>query len=259
MSERTQDPPRPPQEQEPGGGPPEPRHVLVRTAVLAGLTRLVPVPFLDDFLLVRARRHQVHALLDLHGRGCAKGELAALSSDPGSCLCGLVGFVLLLPLKLLVAVLKKLFQTVFFVLAIRAAALTVASTFLLGRTVHQELAGGGFADGTPPPERVREAHQVREAFEATFKGSDWRLLVHAIKSAWSGAGGLLRGGGEVARHGFEDDDDAAVELTQEEEARVDALAQRVEAALENEQVRGYLEDFDRRYRQTLAEVRARPR
>ncbi|MCA8925781.1 MAG: hypothetical protein KDD82_28490 [Planctomycetes bacterium] len=262
MSEQTQPEPAPDRREEregaegspAAGGPVEPTHVLVRTAVLAGLTRLVPLPFVDDFLLRRARRHQVDSLLELHGRSFAKGEVAALSSESGSCLCGLVGFVVLLPITLVVKLIKKLFQTVFFVLALRAAVLAVAATFMLGRTLHRELGAGALSDGAQPPERVREAQQLRTAFEATFKGSDWRLLTHAIGAAWSGAGSLLKRGGQAAQHGLEAHREG--QLEGEDRAQVEALSQRVERALDDPKVRSYLADFDRRFAEKLAEVRA---
>lgn len=261
MSEQARpEPPRPEREESAGAegaaGKGEPTHVLVRTAVLAGLTRLVPVPFLDDFLLRRARKHQVDSLLELHERSFPKGEVAALSSDSGSCLCGIVGFVVMLPITLLLKLLKIVFRTVFFVLAIRSAALVVASTYMLGRTVHQELRGGSFADGAQPPERVKEAQRVREAFEVAFEGSDWRLLVHAIGGAWSGARSVLRRGGSVAQAGLEEDHEG--ELSGEDQAQVEALTAKVEEALQDEKVVGYLADFDRRFQAKLAELRAAP-
>ena len=127
-------------------------------------------------------------------------------------------------------------------------------THRLTGILHRELGAGALSDGAQPPERVREAQQLRTAFEATFKGSDWRLLTHAIGAAWSGAGSLLKRGGQAAQHGLEAHREG--QLEGEDRAQVEALSQRVERALDDPKVRSYLADFDRRFAEKLAEVRA---
>ena len=97
--------------------------VLARSSVLTGLCRLVPIPFLDDYLEKQSRRYMVHSLIDREGRSYSSGRLSPLyKEESGSIITGCLWWCITLPWKLTVKLLRKIFKKIFFVLAIHEAA-----------------------------------------------------------------------------------------------------------------------------------------
>ncbi len=150
---------------------------LARAAVLTGASTFVPVPFLDDVVLTRARRSLTASLLQHHGRAYDVLDVAPLYEDPsGSWLAlpfKIAGKLVLLPVRLAL-------RTVFVVFQVRAVALEVGKTLLLGATIDRLLADGALT-GTTAEARKAEALAIRAAFEATFAGVDRRAVVDAGK------------------------------------------------------------------------------
>jgi len=161
----------------PGDGAPAAAHlpggrsssaVLARGALLAGLCALVPVPLLDDLLLQRAHRHLVASLLARGGHATPVDAVRPIYDDGRGCLVGACLFVLWLPVKLGVALLKKLLKTVLFVLAIRDAGLQMGQALLLGVTVERCL-----ADGRLPPAAPDAADSAQARARCQRRGT-WR-------------------------------------------------------------------------------------
>ncbi len=258
--------PPPAHERGPAGGDATSLHA--RAALLTGLALLVPVPFLDDWLAERARRDLVGALLARHGRAPdAVTRARALWADPGGCLSGCLG----LPLRLLLAPIKKLLKTLFFVLALRSAAMAIGRTLALGRTVERCLAAGRLAGGpapaAPPDPLAREAARVRLAFDRAFAGTDRHALRQALVLALRGVRGLpaaaaglaraLRGRGAGDPAAPAGGDGAAVEqavgaLPGAQRRALDAAIDAVGAALDDPDVRAVLVALDARFDDALA-------
>lgn len=147
---------------------------LARAAVLTGASTFVPIPFLDDVVLTRARKALVASLLQHHGRTYDVADVAPLYEDPS-------GSWLALPFKiagkLVLVPVRMALRTVFVVFQVRAVALEVGKTLLLGATIDRLLAAGDL-DGPP---RTADAAAIRAAFEATFAGVDRRAVVDVGK------------------------------------------------------------------------------
>lgn len=141
-------------------------------AVATGAAALLPVPFLDDWIMARSRRQLVQAALRAEGRSFAARELRALYEDGGSWVglpWRIVKGVALMPIK-------KLFRSVFLVLGARAVALEVTRTLALGHTVHRQLRQGWFRDEHSAAVRADEARRLRRALDRALQGIDERWL-----------------------------------------------------------------------------------
>lgn len=213
--------------------------IVLRCSLLAGLTRLVPVPFLDDILLDQVHAHLVRSLLKLRPQACAPELVKPLHSGPSRGCLAIALFILLLPLKLVFAVVKKFFKLIVFVLAIREAALIMSFAVLYGRAVDRRLQAGDFDAGAPPEELEARAARVWEAGEESTKNSDLRL----IKTIFIGV--LPR-----ARSMLSPREALREELGSRagsQTGKLEALRREAAAALASPEALAYLEDFDRRF------------
>lgn len=227
-----------------------------RAALFTTVAVFLPIPLVDDLLLARARTHLVATVLRAHGRDLDPRRLAPLWAG-GGCLSGCLG----LPLKLLLWPLKKLMRTVFFVLGLRAAALEVGRTLALGRTVDRRLRAGHLAGGPAPSPPAAdpvalEALRLRAALDRAYAGVDRAALASALAVLLRGARaapGLLRyAARRVLRRGVQDEAAAVAALPPAERQAVAGAVGRVEAALDDPDVRSFLEALDRRVDAALA-------
>ncbi|EDM77270.1 hypothetical protein PPSIR1_17460 [Plesiocystis pacifica SIR-1] len=232
--------------------------VLSYSSLLVGLSRLIPVPFLDDIVEGQVRRQMVAAILHRHGRTTKTGEFGPLYSDGGGCL-GLLWSILTFPIKLLLVPLKKLLKTVFFFLAIRDMALRMGHALMLGRCLDRQLGKGELGDALSKKERTREVQAIRAAFEESYKGSDLGVLRHALSQSLRGAKSLAAVGTAAVRSVVRRDnavEEGASALPEKQQGAVSEGQAQVQAALEDEKVQGFLEDFDRRFDAALAAARS---
>ncbi|MDF1811114.1 MAG: hypothetical protein P1V20_02840 [Verrucomicrobiales bacterium] len=147
-----------------------------RTSFQTGVFRLIPIPFVDDFLINRTRRRLVEKALrkaDLRFEGdvpkiIASWEQRSFGQRIGSIMKGLI----LKPLK-------KLFRTVFFWFTVRDAGRTAAESYLLGRMVTRHLHEYDKITN-------EEARRLSAAFSRTVDRCDRKLASHAWSKIWSG-------------------------------------------------------------------------
>lgn len=235
-----------------------PDRIVTQAALLAGLCRLVPIPFLDDFLLTRALAHLVGSLLAHHEHPASTAHARPLYDEPGGCLSRTVWFLVTLPFRLVFKLIAKLFKTIFFFLALREAALQIGRAALLGRTVDRALREGRLPAPTGPAgpsEPCWEASaRLRAAFDQAFAGSDWHLLQHVVLGVLRGAKGLLGLGLDVARRltgkaGASPDrtaDQDVQALNADDRAQVEGLTGALQSALDQPEVGSFLDAFDHR-------------
>lgn len=243
--------------------PPQVPRILSEGAALTGLALLVPVPFLDEWLAERARARLVATLLARRGRTAGAKRVAPVWVNDGGCLSG----CLLFPLKLVLWPLKKLFSTLFFVLALRSSALAVGRTLALGRAVDRALERGRLADapapapGAPDP-LLADARRVRLAIDRAFAGSDWLALRHALEASLRGVTGLAAGAAGLVRRALGKPAPAATLADPGLPAADRGLLERVTAAIgaafEDPAAKAAVAEFDRRFDAALAEVDAAP-
>ncbi len=227
------------------GGTKEAGPILARSALFAGLCLLVPVPFLDEILAERARRHMLSSLLALHGSSTPPRQLKPLWAGLArGCFGGVLGLVG----KLLIWPIKKLLRTVFFFLAARAAAMEISRCYLLGHSVDRLLREGRLAG----PRAEQQAIEAARAFETAFRHVDRRFVATAgsqLLSALRGVGaGTVRAVRDLMKHLPESQDQPEIAvLPAEEQAEVRTLLARFQGILASPEVLAFVEDFDRRF------------
>ncbi len=185
-----------------------PREVFALSAVAAG-ARFVPVPFLDDIVKDRANRTALSQTIKAAQHDVSVQHLKPLY-DTGS----IIGFLLGIPWKLLLFPVRKVVRILG---AVRGVPTDALETYLLARMLSRHLAAGGFASREGKA-LTAEAKRVRQAFDAAFKGTNWRVLTAALSG--------LRG--------------------------KKAEAEQVEAALARRDVQAELQAFDARFDEAMA-------
>jgi uncharacterized protein (DUF697 family) len=115
-----------------------PVSLLASHAVLIGLTPLVPVPFVDDYLADRLRRSMVERLASKQGVALPTESVRGLADQPTQTLASLGGVAK----KVLLWPAKKIFRKVFVVLAVKDGVDLVGRAFVLGYLVDVSLERG---------------------------------------------------------------------------------------------------------------------
>jgi len=219
------------------------RNAVGTSSVLAGLTPLIPVPFLDDIVRAYFRRRMVRALAAAHGQPLGEVDVRALADAPGR---GCVAGCLVAPLWYL---LKSVFRKIVLFLEWKRAVDVASETYHFGRLLEHVLQTGALAPaGDHEPARVRQAidtvlahrgtspidNAVREAFGRS------KMTVVAIAR---GAGAAVRG---LGRRRATEQVATAMESVERERAReVAGVAAAIEHAVD-EVPQGYLEELYRR-------------
>lgn len=162
-------------------------------AVVTGAAALLPVPFVDDWLAARSRRHLIERALRSQGRSFPARELRALYQDDGSWL----GLPWRVVKGLMLVPVKKLFRSVFLVLGVRDVALAVGRTLALGHTVERQLRFGMFREDAAPAVRADEARRLRRALDHAWQGIDQRLVQRAANLALERVRGGAKDAGEI--------------------------------------------------------------
>ncbi len=179
---------------------------LVFYSLLTGLTRLIPVPFLDDWARDFLRRSLVADIV--HGRTARLGEeelqILACGEPPGGRLRGcflatLWRAAVLVGKKLL----RKVFRTILFFLAVKDCVRTFARTFHEGYLLRHAVSLGELGETPPGVGRVREAIEaslcrldlgpIERLARRTLAGS-WKTLRRSARGLGRWLQGLRRGG-----------------------------------------------------------------
>ncbi|MEZ4461219.1 MAG: hypothetical protein R3E66_16170 [bacterium] len=104
-------------------------------SALAGLCPLIPIPFVDDFIIVRIHRRLCRVLLKQHAIELSDAGARTLTHSPSNLLGGIVRKLVFWPIK-------KLITKLVYVLAVKSCADVAATVFnegwLLARAIEQE-------------------------------------------------------------------------------------------------------------------------
>ena len=200
--------------------------LLVTHAVLTGLTPLVPIPFVDDYVYAYFMRSMVQRLADSHARQISPEDIAVLASQPGrGCALGCLGSVLLYPIK-------KVLRKVFFFLELKRAVDTITHTYYQGYLIDAALDAGWFEQ--------HGARKLRAAIDAVLMRTNTSLFSHAISGVVNQSKGILKGAGELLttylsgnRAARAQDDVARVVASVEEEetTRLGGLTSQLQSAI----------------------------
>jgi hypothetical protein len=158
-------------------------------AIATGVSSVVPVPLVGDWIVALSRKRVAQNLLKQHGRTFDVKDLALLYGDGWSWL----GLPFRLVKGLVLAPLKKLLRLLFVALAVRDVALNVGRTLALGHTLDRMLGSGALRDDDSAAERHHEAERLRRAFDKAFGGIDERLVRRAVAALRRQVGLAARG------------------------------------------------------------------
>lgn len=114
---------------------------LARYSWLSGAASLIPVPLLDDWAVRFVRRKMTRDLLRDWTLAVASEQAALLTEGDPSSRSGCAA-ILVLPVRLLFAILGKIFRKIFFLLAIKRAADESIRTMLHGYLLDDALQTG---------------------------------------------------------------------------------------------------------------------
>jgi hypothetical protein len=157
---------------------------LVSYSVLAGLTPLIPVPFVDDLVKNYFRKRLLRSLAAEAGRALSEEELKALAAEQErGCLTGCLLTAVAYPLK---AVFRKLF---YFLEWKRAADLTSRTYhfgYLAGYAMRPRAGGASALD-------LHGARAVGQAIEAVCREAPIKPLEAAVGSTFRQSRRVLKG------------------------------------------------------------------
>lgn len=236
--------------------------------VLGGLCPLVPVPFLDDWLLARVRGWMVAELGPRRAPGLSEESVAILAGRrDAQGWPGCVGGCLWALQKVTVKLLVKLFRKLVYFLAVRdgiqAATLLVQEGYLTLEALGHDL----FRQDLPAGGQEAAARRLRTAVLATLEGSDIRPVRQAVGRIFRGSRALLvraarllvrpflrRGARRRAEAGPAEETAAAETLDREEEL-LGGLVDRLAASLwgNREHFRRLARDLESRLEGTAVE------
>jgi hypothetical protein len=135
---------------------PDSTAVLSAASLFAGVCQLVPVPFLDKFLLRHVQRQMIASILQLHNIECAPSDLYPLYKNAHGCFITILLFIFIWPFLLVYKLFIRILKWLFFILVIRDAAIEMGKVMLLGHTIERCL-----VDGLIPPPMLKRNNICR--------------------------------------------------------------------------------------------------
>lgn len=200
--------------------PPVSAVTVHRQSFQTGVFEFIPLPFVDDWLIVRERRLLVEKILSSRGVPFEPGVPKLLADGGSKSLLGRLGGLVR---SLIMKPLRKVLKTAFFWLAIRRAVLNVVETYFLARFINMPEVGSETS-----PITNKQAADWGKIFSQVVRKSDQRFAREGTQRLWK----LMK---------------------QKKQSQSENLSpEEVEQELEKE-APGILADFDRRMRAALAE------
>jgi hypothetical protein len=155
---------------------------IILHSVLAGLTPLIPIPFVDDLVKTYFKRRMVRKLAAAHSQVLNDTDVATLADDPDTgCLLGCVTTVIVYPLK-------AIFRKIFFFLEWKRATDIVSHTYYQGFLIESALGEKWIA-----PAGLRRAEEVRRAIDQLLLQVNTSLIERAVKGIFNQSKAALKG------------------------------------------------------------------
>lgn len=168
---------------------PLPQSLLLHT-VWSGLCPLIPIPFLDDWVLGQVRKRLVDEIAREHGTEIPTEErdVLALGIAPRvGCAAGCLGLGIKVSVSLVVKLVKKVFRKIVFVLMLKDCVDAASETFHRGWLIRRFLRDGG----TPGLDSARATRAAR-AIRATTDVVDPRPVEKLLRRVFSDRRRVLR-------------------------------------------------------------------
>jgi hypothetical protein len=159
---------------------------IILHAVLAGLTPLIPVPFVDDLVKAYFTRRMVRKLAAAHGQFVNEQDIQTLADDADSgCLLGCLTTAVVYPLK-------AIFRKIFFFLEWKRAVDIVSHTYYQGFLLDAVLGERWLV-----PAGVRRAEEVRAAIDSVLLQLNTSLIERAVKGIFRQSKAALKGAAQL--------------------------------------------------------------
>jgi hypothetical protein len=215
---------------------PDNNRLLITSAVLTGLTPLIPLPLVDDAAYTRLMRRMTSQLATAHGVELSNEQIRVLSDAPGGgCLPGCLGSVLLYPLG-------KLFRKLFFFLEWKRAVDIVSHTYYHGYLLNAALREGYL--------ETHGAMAVRAATDRVLRRVDTRLIERAVRSVFRKSQRVLRNTARLWQSAGAPDADSAEEQKAQQVGGIVGQLQQAFARLPAE----HFERLETELRQELSDL-----
>lgn len=159
------------------------QHILLKYAVLVGMTPLIPLPLLDDIAQAYFERRMIEKLARAHRLELSAVQLDELASpppDPVGAIRGCLLNVLLYPIK-------KILRKIFFFLEIKRTIDLVSTTYAKGHVLDRVLVRGLCAPAGPHAPR-----DVRAATERALVRVGTSPIELAVRNAFTSSTELIK-------------------------------------------------------------------
>lgn len=218
--------------------------IVAAYSALAGLCPLIPLPYVDDFLIRRVTRRMHGALYDAHGLSLTGSGERVLTEAPSAWMRGAATSLALFPVR-------KLLRKVVYLLAIRDCADVASSVFhdgwLVARLLEQNDRGSKHGRSL---EDTRYLQKVRKAMLRTYKEVDPAPFKRALLGAFAGARvGVEHAAQAIQRRRGGEAVQAPVLEGVEHDKRVEPVARRMRTAAMSQWQ--YLDALEQRFRKHL--------
>jgi uncharacterized protein (DUF697 family) len=214
--------------------------VVTFHAILAGLCPLIPIPFVDDLVLVQVRKRMVREVADKLGRSLEEPDVAVLSGaaqlEPGR---GCVAGCLVVGAKITVSLVLRFFKKVVVFLTLKEAVDKASLAFYEGVLLHHALTSHG-AVLRQDDERQAGARRMRRAVVKALRDVELRPIQRIVAGIFQGSKDALAEGAKILARGrtraTEAEGGVEVPLpVAEEAAALSGLTERLREALWKEQ------------------------
>ena len=236
---------------------PNTKMILAGASLFAGLCKMIPVPFLDKFLLSHVHRQMISSILAQHDIKCKARDLYPLYKNHRGCFMQILFLIFVFPFLLILKIIKKLLKWIFFFLVIREAAMDMGKTILLGHTVERCILDGRIP---PPDENDRKSYKktfkatvkCKKKFQKAFKGSDIRLISHlfvGMVKSLKKTPGLLKVTKKIFMKTFEKTNikKELQEIDSEEKSSIRIFTDEIIVIMDNKETQTYIKEFDKKF------------
>jgi hypothetical protein len=204
---------------------------ILTYSVLVGLSPLVPVPFVDDWLMNYFRRRLVRSLASTHGQKFNDESVSLLADDneKKGCLVGCLSMVILYPLK-------KIFRKVFYFLEWKRAVDLTSHTYHFGYLLNFALRDGFLKSDT------NNLSAVRAILDDVCNDTPIKPVESVVAGTFRQTKSLIFSGVEILEKAFrnlkgkptQDDVGVAVEsIVEEEKEKLEGITNELGSGIAN--------------------------
>jgi hypothetical protein len=162
---------------------------IILHSVLAGLTPLIPIPFVDDLVKTYFKRRMVRKLATTQAQFLIDKDVATLADDPDTgCLLGCLTTVIVYPLK-------AIFRKIFFFLEWKRAVDVVSHTYYQGYLIESAL-----GEKWLTPLGPRRAEEVRAAIDNVLLQLNTSLIERAVKGIFKQSQAAVKGAARLLQN-----------------------------------------------------------